>query len=153
MKKRRRKGTVPPVLSGADFPVAGLAGDSDEVSFADMVASGVLDVLEAEVEKPPEADAQPAAVGLLPVDAELDLHGCTCLEAKTRVENFLLTGRLAGRRAVRIITGKGLHSSGQPVLPDFVEELLRDLEESGSVRHYRWEQEGKGRSGALICYL
>lgn len=153
MKKRRRKRAALPVLPDDDFLFAGLTGADVEESFADMVKSGVLEALGAETGKPREDGAQQTTMALVVIDAELDLHGCTCPEAKIRVENFLLTGRLAGRRAVRIITGKGLHSPGHPVLPDFVEDLLQRLEEVGSVRHYHWEQGGKGRSGALICYL
>ncbi len=58
------------------------------------------------------------------VGAELDLHGCTAYEAVDAVRTFLAEERAAGTRRVRIIVGKGRHSTGGPVLPDAVKALL-----------------------------
>jgi DNA-nicking Smr family endonuclease len=55
--------------------------------------------------------------------------------------------------AVRIITGKGLHSEGQPVLPDTVEGVLRTLKKENLVKSWRWEKGQKEKSGALIVQL
>ena len=42
-----------------------------------------------------------------PVEATLDLHGLSKLEAYERVQHFIIDANLRGRRHVAIITGKG----------------------------------------------
>jgi hypothetical protein len=60
----------------------------------------------------------------------LDLHGHTAGEARARAERWLLEQQAAGERVVRLITGRGLHSVGPPVLPVEIAELLRRLKGS-----------------------
>ena len=63
--------------------------------------------------------------GQFTIEATLDLHGLTGAEASTRVAQFIQQSQLAGRKAVRIIHGKGLGSAGrQPVLKTKVQEKL-----------------------------
>jgi hypothetical protein len=57
----------------------------------------------------------------------LDLHGATAEEAWRRTECWLAEQRTTGARTVRVVTGKGLHSIGPPVLRGEVEALLRAL--------------------------
>lgn len=88
-----------------------------------------------------------------PPEGELDLHGHTAPEAEIRTENFLQTARGSGLRTVRIITGRGLHSEGNAVLPDVVEHRLQELIGRKLVLAYRWEKEEKHKSGAVLVYL
>ncbi len=56
---------------------------------------------------------------------ELDLHGSSADEAERRLEMFL--GRVAASApgdVVRVITGRGLGSPGQPVLQGVVRDAL-----------------------------
>lgn len=69
------------------------------------------------------------------------------------MENFILTARGKGLRTLRVITGKGLHSEGQAVLPHAVEVKVMDLQKKGMVLRYFWEKGVKEKSGALIVYL
>lgn len=57
----------------------------------------------------------------------LDLHGDTADEARRRAERWLAEQQALGVRTVRIITGKGLHSVGPPVLSGEIGALLRSL--------------------------
>jgi hypothetical protein len=57
----------------------------------------------------------------------LDLHGDTADEARARAERWLRAQQAAGERTVRLITGRGLHSIGPPVLPTAIHELLGTL--------------------------
>lgn len=58
----------------------------------------------------------------------LDLHGLTAAQAEARVRDFIMTcTRSASGQVVRIVTGKGTRSAGQPVLAPLV---LRMLERS-----------------------
>ena len=60
------------------------------------------------------------------IEDELDLHGYTQQETKDLVVEFLDNARHNEFEQVRIITGKGLHSSdGQGVLKELVESILR----------------------------
>lgn len=61
----------------------------------------------------------------------MDLHGATAEEARGRAERWLRAQQGAGERVVRLITGRGLHSVGPPVLPGEIQDLLASL--SGSV--------------------
>ncbi len=88
-----------------------------------------------------------------PPEDELDLHGHTAPEAEIRTENFLQTARGRGLRTVRIITGRGLHSEGNAVLPDVVEHRLQELIGRKLVLAYKWEKKEKHKSGAVLVYL
>jgi hypothetical protein len=57
----------------------------------------------------------------------LDLHGETAEGARRRAEAWLRAERDQGARTVRLITGRGLHSAGPPVLPGEIEALLGSL--------------------------
>jgi hypothetical protein len=61
----------------------------------------------------------------------LDLHGYTSAQARAVAGRWLLEQQVAGERVVRLITGRGLHSVGPPVLPMEIEDLLRSMK--GSV--------------------
>jgi hypothetical protein len=80
----------------------------------------------------------------LPWDAvhpTLDLHGATAEEARARADRWLRAQQGAGERVVRLITGRGLHSVGPPVLPGEIQDLLASLH--GSVVE-RFAPEGGG---------
>jgi DNA-nicking Smr family endonuclease len=84
---------------------------------------------------------------------QLDLHGCTAVQAEQRTEAFVRGALHAGLVTVRIIVGKGLHSQGRAVLPDAVAEKLSELKRRGQVLTFQWEKHTKSKSGALIVYL
>jgi DNA-nicking Smr family endonuclease len=88
-----------------------------------------------------------------PPQAELDLHGLTSVQAAERTERFVRESRQRGRRTVLIITGRGLHSDGRPVLPDVVENRIAALRQRNWILTFQWERGSKRRSGALIVFL
>ena len=57
----------------------------------------------------------------------LDLHGETGDSARLRADRWLRAQQAAGERVVRIVTGRGLHSVGPPVLPTEIGHLLDTL--------------------------
>jgi len=57
----------------------------------------------------------------------LDLHGQTATEASRATRTWLEEMRSMGDPVVRVITGRGMHSAGAPVLPGAIEELLKQL--------------------------
>jgi DNA-nicking Smr family endonuclease len=64
--------------------------------------------------------------GLIPQEAELDLHGMNQAAARDTTVQFLAGARAAGMRCVRIIHGKGMRSAGRgAMLKSAVNEWLR----------------------------
>jgi hypothetical protein len=57
----------------------------------------------------------------------LDLHGLTGAEALRRAEGWLRARAADGERTVVIVTGRGTHSRGLPVLRPEIEHLLEGL--------------------------
>lgn len=57
----------------------------------------------------------------------LDLHGQTADEARRQTERWLEQRAAEGIRTVRVITGRGRHSPGPPVLRGEIESLLQLL--------------------------
>lgn len=67
-----------------------------------------------------------------PVADELDLHGASQQEARTRLRDYLATSnRLHAGAVVKVITGRGRGSANGAVLKPLVERLLR-----GELRIY-----------------
>lgn len=86
-------------------------------------------------------------------ESELDLHGFTAAQAREKADLFVRNSVKTGRLTIRIIVGKGLHSEDQAVLPDVVEEKIKELKKENIVLSYRWEKHIKKKSGAMIVYL
>lgn len=137
--------------------------EKHEVGFADLVEGTLTeDQLEAVlIEKdlarhPPVAD-NPAGLDSVAnnigIQHQLDLHGMTASEAQRRTEYFLQNCRHQGLQQVRIVTGKGLHSTGEAVLPAAVEQTLLVLKSQGEIYSFQWEKGGRRRSGALLVRL
>lgn len=60
----------------------------------------------------------------------LDLHGLTAGEASSSSRAWLQQRQSSGETTVRLITGRGLHSQGLPVLPAEIEALLHQLKDT-----------------------
>jgi DNA-nicking Smr family endonuclease len=89
--------------------------------------------------------------GHFPIEATLDLHGQTSVEASSRLQRFLHESQTAGRSAVRIIHGKGHGSVGrQPVLKSKVRQLL---EETPFVLAFCSARPQDGGTGAVDVLL
>ena len=87
---------------------------------------------------------------LIPED-ELDLHGLTVDEAKTKVLFFLQNAIYQGFSIVLLITGRGLHSASGPVLRSAMEQLLS--EQTGQVVEWGVAPRRYGGEGALVAFL
>ncbi len=86
-----------------------------------------------------------------PVEATLDLHGLTKLEAHARVEAFITRQSRAGKRHVAIITGKGRDGVGvlRTHVPQWLNEVpLRPL--ISALAHARPEKGGAGVLHVLL---
>lgn len=83
----------------------------------------------------------------------LDLHGFSGIQARLKTEFFIEKALQDGLFTIRIITGRGLHSEGPAVLPDIVDQKIREMEEMGTVLFWKWENERKEPEGSVRVYL
>jgi DNA-nicking Smr family endonuclease len=79
------------------------------------------------------------------VDLELDLHGCTTLEAKIMLDEAFESSSYTH---IRIIVGKGTKSQFGAVLPSFVQNYLTDQK-----KRFHFASPEHGGEGALDVYL
>ena len=92
--------------------------------------------------------------GQLPVEARLDLHGKTQAEAHDALRHFIRESRMARRRCVQVITGKGSVAGGEGGV--LRRMAPRWLNEPGLRRHIiaiTNARESDGGSGALYVLL
>jgi len=109
-------------------------------------------------EKPTERDAAPADpvhltrqdIDRMPIDAVLDLHGMTTLEAEVALSSFFATAERSGCRKLLIVHGKGLHSASEPVLSAFVTRWLDRRASAGRSGYATRENGGRGATWVLM---
>ena len=89
--------------------------------------------------------------GQYAIEAQLDLHGATVIQARESVHTFLTEARAQGKRCVRIIHGKGNSSEGKlPVLKGKVNAWLQQKDE---VLAFCSAQPNDGGTGAVYVLL
>ena len=87
---------------------------------------------------------------------ELDFHEYGVLDAPTvrdMTREFVEDAQDAGLTRVRIITGKGLHSKGRPLVKPHVRRLLKELQDDGRVESFDTEKVDAGGAGAFAVKL
>jgi DNA-nicking Smr family endonuclease len=90
--------------------------------------------------------------GVVSVEHQLDLHGLRREEALTALSRFLKSALHKGQKAVLVITGKGNHSSEEPVLQQAVASWLREAGREQVVEFAPAPRE-MGGSGAFVVFL
>ncbi len=89
--------------------------------------------------------------GQFVIEAELDLHGLTSIEAKTALTRFLSACLAANRRCARIIHGKGRGSrDGKAVLKNKLNTWLRTRDEVLAFCSARLADGGTGAVYVLL---
>ena len=85
------------------------------------------------------------------VQDELDLHGCTSIEARECLALFLRECVRQGARCVRVVHGKGLRSKNrEPVLRNKISKWLMQKDE---VLAFCQARQADGGSGAVLVLL
>ncbi len=88
------------------------------------------------------------------VQAHLDLHGLALSEANEKVETFIRASQRRGYCCVRIIHGRGKHSSAEPaVLKTHLIRLLSSKKMSRYVVAFASARWTDGGSGAVYVLL
>lgn len=141
-------------LKGEEYPFG--QGNREPVSFGDLFDDATFVEKMSQV-RPAGEKGRLRGGGIKsypPPQETLDLHGYTGQEAEDKARAFVMRAGRCGLQAVRIITGKGLHSpGGKAVLPDVVEQLLILLKKEGGIVAFQWDRKLKSKSGALLVYL
>jgi len=97
------------------------------------------------------ANAERLKRGRRAIEARLDLHGMTQVEAHHALANFIAGSRTAGRRCVLVITGHGRFSGG--ILKEAVPRWLHEAEMRRHVLAIAPAQPQNGGTGALYVLL
>jgi DNA-nicking Smr family endonuclease len=88
--------------------------------------------------------------GNLPIEAEIDLHGCSAAEAEKKLWAFLRESKRKGLRKVLIIHGKGQHSKTDPVLKKTVTRVLEKCTAAGRTGNPDRRKGGSGATWVLL---
>src|SRR5574341_369789 len=92
--------------------------------------------------------------GEFAVQGHVDLHGLQRGEAKREVEEFIRRSRLAGKRCVIVVHGRGLHSRDNvPVLKEAVRGWLSTQRFARHVLAFATARPADGGAGALYVLL
>lgn len=99
-----------------------------------------------------KGDGLAPLVGSLPKQpqATIDLHGMTKAEGLHELQTFITASTYRGLQLVLIVTGKGNHSQGEPVLRRAVRDFLSEHPAVGRVAHPARQLGGRG---AFIAHL
>jgi DNA-nicking Smr family endonuclease len=84
--------------------------------------------------KPPPSDQRSSREAWGRVHPLLDLHGLTGDQARRRAEQWMRDRQAEGVRTVVLVTGRGLHSQGIPVVRNEVQHVLEELKGTLVVR-------------------
>lgn len=90
--------------------------------------------------------------GRTPIEAKIDLHGLTLERAHRRLTEFLETAQEDGRRAVLVVTGKGVRE-GTGVIRMQVPRWLNEPRLRPLILAYEYAQPKDGGMGALYILL
>jgi DNA-nicking Smr family endonuclease len=91
--------------------------------------------------------------GQLPVEARLDLHGLTQVEAHRALDEFLSRQYMAGKRCVIVVTGKGVGKDGGGVLRSAVPRWLNESPNREKVLAFEYARQKDGGAGALYVLM
>ena len=91
--------------------------------------------------------------GEIPVDERLDLHGCKEREARAAVREALMGLWQREDRCLLVIHGRGLRSTGRPVLKEALPDWLLEPPWAGRVRALVSADPARGGSGATLVLL
>ena len=94
------------------------------------------------------------ARGDIRAESTCDLHGLGAESARHRLQQFVRESAVAGRRAVLVICGRGLHSGGEgPVLRDVAVSELSSHQARTHVLAFSTASPARGGGGALAILL
>jgi DNA-nicking Smr family endonuclease len=152
--KREHKESIPASPPAAVPPIdAPQSGGSATKALESWLAENGVSDKDAEsggASSSAERSRESRRLAALKAQAVLDLHGLTGEEAESAVAAFLETSSRMGLEKVLVIHGKGLHSSGTPVLKRAVR---RAFEAHPAAGRFGEADRTEGGSGAMWVLL
>jgi DNA-nicking Smr family endonuclease len=145
-----------PASAGASRPEVPGSDEAERQLFLETL--GTLDApFRDEFPEPDRRPARPSRMkllqrGKLEIEATLDLHGLSRVEALERTGHFLDNACFHQLQTVLIVTGKGVHSAGEAVLRTVVEDCLQAHSYAAVLEWGRAPRE-HGGEGALVVFL
>lgn len=100
-----------------------------------------------------KAQADRMRRGQLPIEARLDLHGHTQVEAHRALDGFLAAAQASGKRCVLVVTGRGLAKQDGGVLRRAVPRWLNQPPNRARILAFDRAQPRHGGAGALYVLL
>ncbi len=91
--------------------------------------------------------------GDFPMEAVLDLHGYTVMQAEQMLEQFLLHARTHSWHSVLIVHGKGKTTRGESTLPILKNRVNQWLREDPNVLGFCSAKQSHGGVGAVYVLL
>jgi DNA-nicking Smr family endonuclease len=92
--------------------------------------------------------------GEFALQGHVDLHGMTREEAKAALDSFLSQSRLAGKRCVLVVHGRGLHSKDEvPVLKNALKRWMATARFGEHVLAFATARSHDGGLGAVYVLL
>ena len=91
--------------------------------------------------------------GQIAIEAEIDLHGHTQEEAHRALQAFISGQANAGRRCMRVVTGKGSFREGGGVLKTAVPRWLNEAPLRETILAFSHARRDDGGEGALYVLL
>ncbi len=91
--------------------------------------------------------------GKMKVEATLDLHGYSLKEAESELYEFIDYAYSSGKRCIRVITGKGLKSSGSVTIYSSIESWLNRRDIKGKIITVSYAPYSDGGKGAIYILL
>ena len=140
--KREREETSTPPSDPKQKPGPSASAALD----AWLAANGVSDKDDAEGRREADRGLESRRLAELRPQAVLDLHGMTSDEAEAAIAEFVDSSSRRGLEKVLVIHGKGLHSSGMPVLKKVAR---RAIEAQPLAGRFGEADKADGGSGAL----
>lgn len=105
---------------------------------------------EDEADKPVNKGLTRREAETLPIEARIDLHGLTTMEADIALSAFFDEAERLAYRKILIVHGKGLHSSSEPVLEPYIKQWLERRPSAGRTGHPDAANGGKGATWVIL---
>jgi len=151
-----RKGAdrVAPVLDSKDGRAAAAGDRRADRAPADLVVERQDGVITGTSHGVSRETLRALARGEIRAESTCDLHGLGAEVARHRLQQFVRESAVAGRRAVLVICGRGLHSGGEgPVLRDVAVTQLSSPQARPHVLAFSTAARARGGDGALAILL
>ncbi|HUW40578.1 MAG TPA: Smr/MutS family protein [Rectinemataceae bacterium] len=98
----------------------------------------------------PARAAESRRLAALKPQGRIDLHGLRAEEAERELADFLERSAAAGLEKVLVVHGKGVHSSGEPILGKVARRVIESCPSAGRFGEADRENGGRGAVWVIL---